>query len=468
MRRPGDHKIREILVTQGMLDAKSADAALAAAGPDVPATFVQLVTGRYGVDEAKLLEAVSSAAGVPFENLDGIEPPAQALKIIPVEHAGKHRLLPLRIEEGELVIAVSDPFDVFAQDDLRLRTGMELRLVLTSDKRLDEAIARAYSPRPAPADAPLDDVIASLEDPACPASDEPSPAIAFLNNLLADAVARGVEAIHIEPDPGEPDVRIRFREAGRKLTRVPVPASIRLATVIARLKILAELDISERRRPQDGRLKGKTSGVAFDFRCATFPTAAGESLVLYSTRQPETARSLAETGAPEAFLAAVRRALASGGLILEADSDPRRRGALLGLLAREADGENRVVLGIGCEPTSLPAGALAMSVNPEAGITFASGLHAAMRQDPDVIVLAEIRDNATLSVALDCAEAGIAVLASLFVEEAAHTIERLAWMGADMPRVAELFKLAVGRSRGNYEFLETSSDLKRKIAAGKL
>ena len=431
------------------------------------------MTSQYGVDESRLLEAVSAECGVPLESLEGAAPPSQALKILPADFAGRCRMLPLRVEEGELVLAVSDPFDVFAQDDVRLRTGMEIRLVLASDRSLDEAIARAYAPRPAAPEEPLDDLLASLEAPEEPGAPDVAASVAFLDSLLQEAALRGVEAIHIEPAAGNGDVQIRLRESDRKLTRVEPPAGVRLSALMARVKILAQLDIAERRRAQDGRINVNVRGRSVMLRCATFPTVAGESATLVVIQERASPRTLAESDAPEALVASLRAALSNGGLTLAASADPRRGEEFLGMLARDVDAKSRVAIGIGCDPGLLPEGFLPMAVNVDAGMTFAAGIHAALRQDPDVIVVAEIRDSQTLKLAIDCAEAGVAVLARLHVDSATELVQRLLLMDADAPRLAEALRLAVcrhavrrhGREVFLYEVLENRTALKRAIAS---
>ncbi len=472
MRRPGDQKLRELLVACGLLEQDQSDAVFAACEPANAPGFLELAAARFQKDERFLLEAVAAETGMPLEELDGPAPPIEALKIVPARLAEQYRLLPLRVEDAELVVAVSDPFDALGVEDVKLRTGMEVRPVLASDRDLGRAIRKAYAEPPPPPE--------SASPKAEPDTADYNPglqmdAVKIFNFLVLDAVKRGAGAIHIDPQPGTGTPLIRLRMPDRSLVRWnAIPAAFGSA-LISRIKIMAELDISERRRPQDGKMSLKSGERVFDIACFTVPTAAGESVNLVIMEKNPKLRSLLELGAPPELSAALRRAFAGGGLILAGAGELRRGNDFLKTLAREANAQERVVVAVTSSPEGLPEGAIAIRINVDIGLNFASAIHAGKRHDPDLMIVEILRDEETAKRALDCAEDGIAVLVNIPTAGAADAVTRLLDMGVDRAQLARTLRLAIYqhplRRRGReelplYELLEKGPALERALAQG--
>lgn len=304
-----------------------------------------------------------------------------------------------------------------------------------------------------------------------PQSSGESPVVKFVNTLLAHAIERGAEAIHIEPAPGGSGGQIRVREADRTIRRLDCPPGL-LPAIMSRLKILAQLDIAERRLAQDGKISVKAAGACVSLRFATFPTATGESGTLVVLRERATPRSLAESDAPAALVAAVKKALSESGLTVAATTDPRRSDDFLGVLASEVDTVGRIAIAVGCESSRLPHGALSATATPQIGATVPAIIRSALRQDPDVLIVGEVRDLETAGLLLDAAEAGASVLARMHVDGAGSSVQRLLDMGVDALRLSESLRLAVcrhaarrqGREAFSYEIVENGPALKRALA----
>ncbi|MBI4349581.1 MAG: Flp pilus assembly complex ATPase component TadA [Elusimicrobia bacterium] len=320
----------------------------------------------------------------------------------------------------------------------------------------------------------LEDLLGSVDDAGGSEPTPESPVVKFVNDLVAQAADPGVEAIHIEPGDKPGSIQIRLRRVDRSLSRLEAPPGAMGAAILSRLKIMAQLDISERRLPQDGGIKVNVSGRPLSLRCATFPTVAGESATLVVMRERAAAGSLAESDAPGAVVAAVRQALGESGLVLLSSKDPRRGDEFLGAVAREIDAQSRVAIAFGLDPKWLPSGALAGSLVPQAGATVAASIRAALRLDADVLIVGELREAEAGPLLVEAAEAGATVLARVPVFDAASALQRLVDMGLDRPRLAEVFRLALcrrssrkqGREVFEYELIQNSPELKRTLASG--
>lgn len=318
----------------------------------------------------------------------------------------------------------------------------------------------------------LDDLLESAETGTAEEPSE-SPVVAFVTRLLLEAVKPGVAALHFDPLPEAGRFQIRIREADRTLRPLETPPRPPLAAVMSRLKIMAALDIAERRLPQDGRIRVKVQGRDFALMFATLPTAAGERGTLVAERSRAQPRTLEQSDAPASVVAAVRAALQEGGLLLAASTDRRRSEEFLGVLALEADTAARVAIAIGCDPGRLPPGCVPATVDPKVGATLSAGIRAARRQDPDLLIVPDVPDSETASGLLEAADAGIAVLACVPVDGAGSALRRLLDLGTDPLKLSGAFRLAIcrhasrrqGREAFSYELLKNEPALQRALAA---
>ncbi|MCL6596497.1 MAG: GspE/PulE family protein [Firmicutes bacterium] len=365
------------------------------------------------VAENDLAQVLARQAGTEYQYGSFPVDPAAARRIAR-EQAEAWRALPIADEGGVLVVAVVDPFDVWALDNVRLATGREVRPVVVTARDFGRAIDRAYG--------------AVGASPAAAARVEDTGVVRLLDDLLARAVAERASDVHVEPQ-GEEGVRIRLRVDGVLVEATRLPASLH-APLLTRIKILGGMDIAEHRLPQDGRAERAVQGRTVDIRVSVLPTIHGEKAALRLLDKSERLLGLDEIGLEGEGLARYRRMIGRPhGLVLV--SGPTGSGKTTTVMAAVA-ALNRVERNVVTieDPVEyqLP-GLNQVQVNARAGLGFAEGLRAILRQDPDVVVVGEIRDPETAEIAVRAALTGHLVLSSIHTNSAASTPGRLLDMG---------------------------------------
>ena len=390
------------------------------------------------------LLAAATALGLPALDLAAFDP--AAVRVEPQdEQPLQPGLLPLLRRGRRLFVAVADPADLGGLDDVRLRTGLEPEPVLVEPAQLAALGERA---RPDAAAALLA-AAGDLPDPAQPASaaaaedaDAP-PVVRYVRQVLLDAIDAGASDIHFEPYEDYFRVRLRVDGVLREAARVPPGLRARLA---ARLKVLAALDVAERRLPQDGRIRLSRPAGAVDFRVSTLPTVCGEKVVL-RLLDASTARLGVEQLGFEAeqlarYLAALRR---PQGLVLLAGPTGSGKTVTLyaGLNVLNATDRN---IATAEDPVEIRvAGVNQVQTNPKVGLTFATALRAFLRQDPDVLMVGEMRDAETAQTAVKAAQTGHLVLSTVHANSASETLARLRNMGVEAFNLAASAPLVVAQ-----------------------
>ena len=373
------------------------------------------------------------------------ELPSRALlAALPMQYARRHLVLPIGPDDGTLTVAVADPMALAPLDDLRFLYERPVVPLVVPAAALQAAIARAYDDaardQPAAAAALRDELDRPLElgdggletfaerPDLLDAGDE-APVIRLVNALLTDAVKARASDIHIEPYERALVVRFRIDGVLHDVLRPPA----RLAPALAsRVKIVAGLDVAERRLPQDGRLAVRIGGRDVDVRVSIVPTAFGERDALRLLDRADAGRTLGELGLTAALVerlgALVRRT--HGILLVTGPTGSGKTTTLYAALRRIADGSRNVMTIEDPVEYQLP-GIAQLQVHPRIGLTFAAGLRAVLRQDPDVILVGEIRDRETVEIALQAALTGHLVLATLHTNDAASAVTRLLDMGVE-------------------------------------
>jgi general secretion pathway protein E len=371
-------------------------------------------------------------------------PSRALLASLPMQYARRHLVLPLGPDAGPLTVAVADPLALAPLDDLRFLYERPVEPLVVPAAALRAAIARAYddAAREAPtAPAALRDELdrpielaeggldAFAERPDLLDTDEEAPVIRLVNALLTDAAKARASDIHIEPY--ERALVVRFRIDG-VLHDVLAPPPRLAAALASRVKIVAGLDVAERRLPQDGRLAVRIGGRDVDVRVSVVPTAFGERVALRLLHRGDATLALEELGMTAALVdrmaALCRRS--HGILLVTGPTGSGKTTTLYAALRRVADGSRNVMTIEDPIEYQLP-GIAQMQVHPRIGLTFAAGLRAILRQDPDVILVGEIRDRETVEIALQAALTGHLVLATLHTNDAASAVTRLLDMGVE-------------------------------------
>jgi general secretion pathway protein E len=381
----------------------------------------------------------AAACGLPFAEAPPRLPPRELLASLPMQYARRHLVLPLGRGPHALEVAMADPAALAPLDDLRLLYGLRVQPVVVPAHALREAIARAYDAAAAAAAEDGSTLGSRLELDATPLDDteppdlleagEDAPAIRLVNAVLYEAVRANASDIHVEPF--ERSVAVRLRIDGVLHDLLAPPLSLH-AALVSRVKIMAGLDIAERRLPHDGRIALRVGGRDVDVRVSIVPTAAGERMVLRLLDRASVLRDVAELGLAASTTRGLETLLARshGLLLVTGPTGSGKTTTLYALLRRLATGE-RNVMTIEDPIEYQLRGIGQLQVAPRIGLTFAAGLRSILRQDPDVILVGEIRDRETMEIALQAALTGHLVLATLHTNDACSTLTRLLDMRAE-------------------------------------
>jgi type IV pilus assembly protein PilB len=428
-RREGSVFVSDVLVEMGFLSRERVDEAVEqgkAAGRSAERILVEggAITGD------QLARATAQRFGLYHVDLTRFKTDVTALNSISAQAARRLNAAPIGFDDrGQLLVAMSDPSNVLALDDLKLMAGHEVRAVVASPddiqtligrmSRLDDAVAEAVSEG--------GDEIADVTE--IRESAEDGPVIKLVNSIIAQAVEEGASDIHYEPDGR--DMRVRFRVDGVLRESTQIPRRM-VAGVVSRVKIMADLDIAEKRVPQDGRVSLTVEGHAIDTRVVTMPRVDGEGIVMRILDKSQALIGLSQLGLSEAseqlFEDAFRR---SYGAVLATGPTGSGKSTTLYAALNEINDPQRNIITIEDPVEYQIAGINQLQVNLKAGLSFASGLRAMLRADPDVIMVGEIRDGETAKIAIESALTGHLVLSTLHTNDAPSSITRLTEMGIE-------------------------------------
>ena len=440
------------LVQDGIVTEEDIIEATAAARKEKVALVTYLVA-HGKADSRAVAAAASSEFGVPLLDLDAIEIELDTLRAVDQNLIIKHRVLPLIKRGQKLFLAVSDPTNLQAIDDVKFQTSLRIEPVVVEDAKLEERIASALeavdTTMASLAEEDLDlenlDVGGSEEEDTISHDDiDDAPVVRFVNKVLLDAIKRGASDVHFEPY--EKIFRVRTRLDG-VLSEVAQPPVALSNKVCARLKVMSRMDIAERRVPQDGRIKMRLSkNRAIDFRVNTCPTLFGEKIVLRILDPSSAKLGIDALGYDPNQKALYQKYLDKPyGMILV--TGPTGSGKTVSLYTG-LNILNTVDRNISTaeDPAeiNLP-GINQVNVNPKVGLTFASALKAFLRQDPDVIMVGEIRDLETAEIAIKAAQTGHLVLSTLHTNDAPKTLTRLIDMGVKPYAIATSVSLIIAQ-----------------------
>jgi len=410
-------------------------------------TLLDVVLDERLVDVEVTLGTMASELGLAARpTLDAAACDPELVDRVPIAFAKQHALLPLgRDEDGAICVAVADPFETEPLDDLRLLfDGAEVRAELAPRRAILDAINQVYDRGPASAEALALDASEDLYAIADEISHEPqdlldasddAPIIRLVNSLLQHAVKERASDVHMEPF--EREIRVRFRIDDILYEPVrPLPRSLQ-APIVSRIKIMGGLNIAEKRLPQDGRIRLKIAGRDYDVRLSTLPVAHGERVVMRLLPRTTEMLNLEHLGFDEDHLKAWHKLIArpNGIMLVTGPTGSGKTTTLYGALARINTLDVNIITVEDPVEIQLP-GIGQIEVNPKIGLTFASGLRSILRQDPDVVLVGEIRDLETAEIAIQASLTGHLVFATLHTNDAPSAITRLVDMGVERFLVA--------------------------------
>ncbi|HEX9697737.1 MAG TPA: ATPase, T2SS/T4P/T4SS family [Actinomycetota bacterium] len=452
-------RLGEVLLEAGLITDEVLNAALAHQRSTEDPSGRRIRLGTVLVDmgvvtEEALAHALSLQLGIPFVDLNSVSVDPDLVQVVPRRLAERLNVVPVDRTEAGILLAMADPTDVVALDDVRVtaRAGT-VRPAVATASAVREAIDRFYSLDSATADvvnrlgtaADVEVVMSSAEESVedLTASGLAAPIVRLANAILADGVRARATDVHIEPQ--QADVTVRYRIDGLLREVMTLPKAVH-AALVSRLKIMASMDISERRRPQDGRARAVIDGRDVSLRVSTIPTMRGEKVVMRLLRQGEETVTLALTGMTPEQLAAVHDALTQpqGFLLFTGPTGSGKTTSMYGaLLEKKSNEVNIVTLE---DPIEYHiAGISQMQIDEKTGLSFARSLRSVLRQDPNVIMVGEIRDVETAHIALQAAMTGHLVLSTVHTNDASAAVTRLVDMGVESFLVAQALTLVVAQ-----------------------
>lgn len=416
------------------------------------------------VSEEDILDTLQSQLGIPQVNVDNTKLNPLLMEIVPENLVRRHKVIPINKEGNRLTVALVDPLNVVALDDLRLATGFEIEPVLATEREIDNAIQRFFE-LPGLGKAMEGFEVADTTqmeavnlDGCEEAAVDEAPIVRLANSLIIQAVNEHASDIHIEPQ--QEKVRVRFRVDGMLREAMVLPRKFR-SPLVSRIKIMAGMDIAERRVPQDGRVQIRYRDRDVDLRVSTMPTVFGEKTVLRILDKGRMLLRVDQLGFQEEnrvrFNEIIRRSY--GMILITGPTGSGKTTTLYAVLSEVSSPELNVITVEDPVEYLLP-GVNQVQVNPKAGLTFARGLRAILRQDPDIIMVGEVRDAETAEVAVRAAMTGHLVLATMHTNDAAGAVARLVDMGIEPFLVAStlvgvtaqrLVRVLCPRCRESYE-----------------
>ena len=424
-------EISDILIASGAIT----DEQLARARHDhdrsgVPMHQLLVRLGFCGEQDVQV--AIAKSLGIPYVDLTDRAPPEEVIALVPADLAYRHQVLPLELNNSTLTVAVGDPLNVAALDDVRLVTGLDVRPVLADSEAIRRIVEEAYVEQMME-EGQADDVevlaegeedVADLQRMA-----RESLVIRLVNLILRQAVQDRASDVHIEPF--EEIMRVRYRIDG-VLHEVPAPAKRLMPAIVSRVKILAELDIAERRMPQDGRIKLLISGHEIDIRVSIVPTLHGEALVMRLLDQSSVQLSMGDLGFADDELPRWQSIIAQPyGMILACGpTGSGKTTTLYAALQHLYTGEKKIITIEDPVEYQLD-GVNQIHVRERIGLSFARGLRHIVRQDPDIIMVGEVRDRETADIAIHAALTGHLILSTLHTNDAPGAVSRLLDMGVE-------------------------------------
>jgi len=433
----------QVLLDQGLVSQEQLDAAIKRHGDNPGLGILQMLVKSGAVDEVRALQAVAGYCKFPFMRITAEEVDKDTFCLLPVEYLRSNVVIPLRRQDDAIVVAVGDPVNAFLLDDLKQHLQKDVQIIVSPSKDILQTIDGLTGV----AAQSMEDILRSAETSDEVGVDvfkseteeisdlnimiiaERGSVVQYVNHVISSAIRNRASDIHIEP--GEDCVRVRYRIDG-VLVEQPAPPRDQYLAIISRLKIMAELDIAERRLPQDGRIRAAVNGRRFDFRISTFPTTHGEKCVVRILDDHMTLVGLDKLGMSDDTLKAFsEQMLRPYGIFLVTGPTGSGKSTTLYSGLRLLDRRKLNICTIE-DPVEYELSLTAQTgVNERVGLTFPTALRNLLRQDPDVVMVGEIRDGQTARIAVQAALTGHLVLSTLHTNDAPSAIVRLIDIGVE-------------------------------------
>ncbi len=438
-------QLGQILQEQGLLTQEQLGRALEE-HRNTPKSLGRVLIDMGLIKEPDLVAALAEQVGLEFVDLTDYNVDPTATGLLPEALARRYRAIPIGERDGKLLVAMSDPANVYALDDIRAITNRDVQPVVATASDVEQAIQK-YSEMDQQVEALASEASSRLEGEEgteeVEAALEEAPIVKLVTAIMTQAVGDRASDVHIEPM--ERDVRVRFRVDGVLHEKMHSPKNIQNG-LISRLKVMADLNIAEKRVPQDGRMSMKVGGKALDLRLATLPTVFGEKVVIRILDKSQALIQLQDLGFQEEAFKRYEQSFRKpyGAILMTGPTGSGKSTSLYATLNILNSPEKNIITVEDPVEYRL-AGVNQIQVNPKAGLTFASALRSILRADPDIILIGEIRDRETAMIAVESALTGHLVLSSLHTNDAPSAITRLTEMEVETFLVASALDCVVAQ-----------------------
>lgn len=378
--------------------------------------------------EQQLIEVLEFQLGIPHVNLNQYSIEPELIQLVPKELAKRTYIMPLKKDRNKLLIAMADPMDYFAIEEVRMATGCQIETSIAAKDDIYRTITKYYDLQESMDQALIDMSPKEIENDT-QITDEDSPIVRLVNQIVANGVAQRASDIHF--DPQENDLRVRYRVDGMLKSERSLPKYMQ-NVVLARIKIMGNLNITENRIPQDGRIKLTVNMKAIDIRLATLPTIYGEKVVMRILDLSSALNSLGKLGFNERNLTAFSKMIERpNGIVLLTGPTGSGKSSTLYAALNQLNDENVNIITVEDPVEYQLDGINQIQVREEVGLTFAVGLRSILRQDPDIVMVGEIRDLETAQIAVRASLTGHLVLSTLHTNSAVESVSRLKDMGVE-------------------------------------
>src|SRR4249920_828482 len=436
-------QLGQILIEQGLITSAQLEQALEE-HRKTPKSLGRVLIDLALIKEADLVRALAEQVGLEFVDLADYHIDPSSTMLLPDALARRYRAIPIGERDGKLLVAMSDPANVYALDDIRTITNRDVQPVVATAADVEQAIQK-FAGMDGQVEALASQASEQLEtdDEQLEAALEEAPIVKLVQAIMTQAVGDRASDVHIEPT--ERDVRVRFRVDGVLHDVMHSPKNIQ-GGLISRLKVMADLNIAEKRVPQDGRISMRVGGRTLDLRVATLPTVYGEKIVIRVLDKSQALLRLEDLGfsddAYKRFSASFSKPY---GAILVTGPTGSGKSTTMYATLNILNEEDRNIITVEDPVEYRLDGVNQMQVNPKAGLTFASALRSILRADPDIVLIGEIRDKETATIAIEAALTGHLVLSSLHTNDAASAISRLVEMDVETFLVASAIDAVVAQ-----------------------
>jgi len=451
-------KLGAYLLAAGLVDEETLARALEIQrGQSYPKTKIGKLLIEMGMtDDVNIAKTLASQLNIDFMHLRNLKIPKEVLKIIPSGIVKTSLIIPISKKGKKLVVAMANPLEQYVIDDLRFITQFDVGIAVAPETEVQEAIAKHYTNNlesNVHEDAQIDSFLEIIEDNKTADDEddiqnligltEQAPVVKFTNHIIANAINYRASDIHIEPRFA--DTMVRFRIDGI-MREILVASKKSHVSVVARIKIISNMDISIRRRPQDGRTRIKFGSKEYDLRISTIPTSYGEKVTIRILDPKGADLRIEDLGIPEhdmeSFMNIIQR---PQGILLVTGPTGSGKSTTLYACLNELNTSEVNIITVEDPIEYDIAGVNQVHINPKAGITFAAGLRSLLRQDPDIVMVGEIRDKETASIAFQASQTGHLVLSTLHTNDAPSAVTRLVDMGIEPYIISSGLSCVVGQ-----------------------